>query len=262
MTPRRIKGYGWKPQLPDHRDRQFTLAAPVSVPTSVDLRGLMPPVYDQGNLGSCTANMGAAMFQFCALKEAFSDHTVPSRLFLYYNERVMEGDPEADGGAQCRDALKCLATLGSIPETDWPYDISQFATKPHDQCYVDAVCEKAIEYVAVGEDVQSCKVVLASGFPIGFGFTVYESFESPHMARNGIMIMPAKGEQIIGGHAVVRAGYMDNAALPYHIPPHASGGYYIVRNSWGESWGDKGYFYMPYAADKFSSDFWVLKLVD
>lgn len=259
---RKIKRYGWRPQLTDHRDRELLLRT-VALAPSVDMRGLMPPVYDQGDLGSCTANMGAGMFQFCALKEAFSDHEVPSRLFIYYNERVADGDPETDGGSECRTALKVLAAQGSIPETEWPYDITQFAVKPPDQCYADAKVEKALEYLAVDQNLDAIKTTLMSGYPVGFGFTVYQSFESPAVAKTGIMPMPGLFESPVGGHAVIWAGYFDNAALPANIPPHNSGGYLIVRNSWGLGWGldASGYFLMPYSALRYCSDFWVLRTV-
>jgi C1A family cysteine protease len=267
--PRTVKRYGWRPQLPDLRDKRFDHLkdAPPSMPTFVDMRAQMPNVYDQGDLGSCTANMGAGLFEWALLKYGLTDF-MPSRLFIYYNERVIEGDVGTDGGAQCRDALTTLNTQGVCPESEWPYDVSQFAVTPSAQCYTDATKNLATAYLAVDADTDAIKAALAQGYPVGFGFTVYDSFEDDSVAQTGIMPTPVVSESVLGGHAVIRVGYYDNAMLPVTLDngailsPHDSGGYYIVRNSWGAGWGDKGYFYMPYGADAFSSDFWILQTVD
>lgn len=269
VQPRVVRRYGWRPQLPDLRDRRFAheKVAPVVLPTFADLRTQMPVVYDQGDLGSCTANMGAGLLEFALRKYGLPDFT-PSRLFIYYNERVLDGDPNSDSGAQCRDALTVLNKQGACSETEWPYDISQYTVKPSDQCYADAKKDIATAYLAVDASLDAIRGALAAGYPVGFGFTVYESFESPATAATGIMQMPGFLESVLGGHAVIRVGYYDNSMLPVTLDngailsPHDSGGYYIVRNSWGPDWGHKGHFYMPYGADSFSSDFWILQTVD
>jgi len=126
-----IGHYGWAPDLPDHRD--FTYSAPaqflMALPTTVDLRPQCPPVYDQGQLGSCTGNSIAGSIQFEQMKQNLKSF-VPSRLFIYYNERVLEHTVNSDSGAQIRDGMKVVAKLGAPPETDWPYDIAKFAEKP------------------------------------------------------------------------------------------------------------------------------------
>lgn len=266
--PRTRQRYGWRPQIPDIRDLRFTPPAPViTLPAFVDLRPKMPPVYDQGDLGSCTANMGAALLEFIMMKEGLLNF-VPSRLFIYYNERVIGNDVDTDAGAECRDALTVLRSQGACPETEWPYDVAQFATKPSDQCYADAKKTIATAYMAVDANLAAIKGALAAGYPVGFGFTVYDSFENESVSLTGIMPMPATTENVLGGHAVVRVGYYDNSMLPVTLPngavlnPHPSGGYWIVRNSWSASWGDKGYFYAPYGIDSFSSDFWILQVVN
>ena len=260
---------GWHRQHPDIRDKRFDhlAVAPPTLPTSVDLRPRMPAVYDQGQLGSCTANMGAGLLEFALLKYGFPDFT-PSRLFIYYNERVIGGDTADDTGAQCRDALTVLHNLGACPETEWPYDVSQFAVRPSDQAYQDAKKTIATAYLAVDQTLDACRSALACGYPVGFGFTVYSSFESQAVADTGIMPMPGLFESVLGGHAVIRVGYYDNAVLPVTLPngamlnPHDSGGYWIVRNSWSDQWGDKGHYYAPYGTDAFSSDYWVLQTIN
>lgn len=251
---RHIKKYGWNPDLPDNRDHLY--AAPphllLDLPTSVDLRSQCPPVYDQGQLGSCTANSIAGAIQFEQIKQNLSPTFVPSRLFIYYNERVIEGDVNTDGGAQIRDGIKSVGLQGDCPETQWPYVISKFKTKPPAACYQNALHYKVVSYQAVAQDPNQMKGCLASGYPFVFGFTVYESFESPQVAKTGIVPMPASGEKSVGGHAVMCVGYDDSTQC------------FIVRNSWGPGWGLAGYFMIPYAyliQPNLASDFWTIRVV-
>src|ERR1700748_3416710 len=135
MTTRRFGSYGWIPDIPEARDRFLQLPRKVSaLPPSVDLRAQCPPVYDQGQLGSCTANAIAGAFQFELLKQSLPSFN-PSRLFIYYNERVLEGHVKTDSGAQIRDGIKSVATQGVCDEALWPYVTSKFATKPSKALY-------------------------------------------------------------------------------------------------------------------------------
>lgn len=248
----KIKRYGWVADLPDHRDIMY--AAPMQVlaalPTSADLRSNCPPVYDQGQLGSCTANAIAAAVEFDLMKQ--NEDFMPSRLFIYYNEREIEGTVDSDSGAQIRDGIKSVASQGDCPEKEWPYDISKFTNKPPQKCFDDAVQHKAVQYQRTIRDLNQMKGCLASGYPFVFGFTVYESFESQEVAKSGHASMPSPGEQAVGGHAVVAVGYDD------------SQGWFIVRNSWGTGWGMEGYFTLPYAYllnENLSDDFWTIRVV-
>jgi C1A family cysteine protease len=250
-TERKVPRYGWVPQLPDLRDAQLKIDAVTSLPSSVDLSTApnMPPIYDQGQLGSCTGNAIAGAVDYDNHKITGTFWT-PSRLWIYYQERVIEGTVAQDAGGQIRDGIKSVAQLGVCPETDWPYDISTFAQAPPRKDYKDALKDRALSYQAVTQDLFAMKSVLASGLLIVFGFTVYESFESAAVASSGIVPMPAPGEKIVGGHAVVLVGYNDAVDR------------FRVRNSWGTSWGQKGYFEMPYlyvTASSLASDFWVVQ---
>jgi len=253
-TVRHIARYGWTPDLPDRRDLLY--AAPPDVakalPAKVDLRSKCPPVYDQGQLGSCTANSIAGAIEFDQMKqEAPKPPFTPSRLFIYYNERAIEGTVNTDSGGQIRDGIKSCAKQGACPEEMWPYDISKFAEKPPDACYTTAAQHLIKLYSRVPRVLNSMKGCLADGYPFAFGFTVYESFESPAVAKTGIVPMPAPKEAVVGGHAVLAVGYIDAEQM------------FLVRNSWGPKWGLKGYFKMPYAyltdAD-LSDDFWTIRL--
>jgi hypothetical protein len=146
-----IAHYGWIPDLPDQRDYQY--AAPIEVigalPANIDLTSACPAVYDQGQLGSCTANAIAGAIEFEQMKQNMPQAFIPSRLFIYYNERVMEGTVNSDSGAQIRDGMKSVGTQGDCPEDMWPYDIANFEEKPTDACYQAALQHKAILYKRV-----------------------------------------------------------------------------------------------------------------
>ena len=246
-------GYGWVPDLPDQRDYRYAAprAALAALPAKVDLRAQCPPVYDQGQLGSCTANAIAGAIEFERLKQKLADFT-PSRLFIYYNERVLEHTVASDSGAQIRDGIKSVARQGDCPETEWPYTIGKFKSKPPAACYADALKYKVVSYQRVTPSLAELKGCLASGWPFVFGFTVYESFESAAVAKSGHAPLPKSGEATVGGHAVAGVGYDDAKQ------------WFIVRNSWGGQWGLKGYFTLPYAyvADaNLADDFWTIRLV-
>ena len=244
--------YGYIPQLPDQRDLQYKVDAPIqNLPPVVDLRAGCPPVYDQASLGSCVGNGVAAAIEFEQMKEKDPSYFMPSRLFVYYGARLIENTVKSDSGAQIRDGIKVVVNSGVCKESTWPYDITKFAKKPPTVAYKEALKYKALVYSAVAQDENSVKQCLANGDVIVFGFTVYSSFESQEVAKTGIMPMPAPNEKVLGGHCVVAVSYNDNTQM------------IGVRNSWGSEWGNLGYFEMPY---KFffsnqTSDFWSIKKV-
>ena len=248
------KHYGWLRDLPDHRDHLY--AAPphilTALPVSIDLRNQCPPVYDQGQLGSCTGNGIAAAIQFDRIKQNLKPDFIPSRLFIYYNERVIEHTINSDSGAAIRDGIKTVSKQGDCPESEWPYDITKFATKPTAKCFKDALKYKAVQYQKLLQNLNQLKGCLASGYPIIFGFTVYDSFEGASVAKTGEVPMPGANEQVLGGHCVVAVGYDDSKQC------------FIIRNSWGDNWGINGYCWMPYAYltdPNLASDFWTIRLV-
>lgn len=252
--PRTNVHYGWMPDLPDQRDHMFAGAGAVmaSLPAQVDLRPQCPPVLDQGQLGSCTANAIGNAHRFDQLKQAAGKSFMPSRLFVYYNERVMEGTVSSDAGAMIRDGIKSIAQQGVCNETDWPYLITKFKNKPTAACYKKALAHQALTYQRVLQNPVQMKSCLATGYPFVFGFSVYESFESQAVAKTGVVPMPSSSEKILGGHAVLAVGYDDASQC------------FIVMNSWSDKWGMKGFFTIPYAylaQAGLASDFWTVSTV-
>ncbi|XZF13417.1 C1 family peptidase [Chitinophagaceae bacterium MMS25-I14] len=250
-----VRKLGWVPDLPDKRDFQYRAPQRVlkALPTKVDMTKKCPPVYDQGQLGSCTANAIGAAFQFEQMKQNVSDF-VPSRLFIYYNERVIEHTVNSDAGAQIRDGIKSINKSGVCPENMWPYDIGKFTKKPAAKCYTEAEKHQALSYMRMNNTVSQLKGCLADGFPFVFGFTVYGSFESAKVAQSGHLQLPnLQKEKVVGGHAVMAVGYDD------------SKNWFIIRNSWGTGWGLKGYFTMPYdylTDSNLCDDFWTIRIVE
>jgi len=261
-----IAHYGWVRDLPDARDHLYSAPhiALAALPASVDLTSGLPDAYDQGQIGSCTANAISGAFEFALRKQNLADF-MPSRLFIYYNERAIEGHTGTDSGAQIRDGMASIAKQGVCAETEWPYDATpadpntgQFPAgardgqKPTAACYADALKNRATGYQRLTQDINQLKGCLAAGYPFVLGFTVYESFESQEVAQSGNAPMPKPGEQVLGGHAVLAVGY-DDATNRFR-----------VRNSWGTGWGQNGYFTIPYAYltnTQLSSDFWTLRVV-
>jgi C1A family cysteine protease len=245
-------GFGWRPDLPDWRDHLQSLEPERLLPQSVrlDLDPAMPPVYDQLRLGSCTANALACAMQFDLRKQGLNDF-MPSRLFIYYNERVLERTTEEDAGAEIRDGAKTLHRMGVCSEQTWPYDVDAFTTQPPLVSYVQARDTKSVGYGRVPR--RALLASLADGIGFTVGFTVYDSFRN--VGDNGVMPLP--GGDVLGGHAVFVCGY----ETLYDVDGRL---YFRVRNSWGPDWGDAGYFWMPehYLHDtRLSQDFWAIRTV-
>lgn len=255
-TVRKVKGYGWKRDLPDHRDHFYTVPAPVQVPRKVDLSPQCPPVFDQGQLGSCVSNAVTALFQFDEMRQKEDDASQPnSRLFLYYNARSLEDAVGYDAGATIRDGIRAVAAYGSVKESAWPYDIEKFTVRPTDEVFSQARKDIITEYRRIVQKIADLRACLASGNPFAFGFTVYQSFESQEVAQTGNASMPGWFDRAIGGHAVMAVGYNDDTKR------------FLVRNSWGNKWGlpdNPGYFTIPmeYLLNPdLAGDFWTIASV-
>lgn len=248
-----IPKYHWVRDPVDARDHVFSVPAPTTPPPAVvDMRNYCSPIDDQGNLGSCTGNAIAGQIDLIDRKR--SKQLQVSRLFIYYQERLLEGTIRYDNGAYIRDGIKACYTYGAPLESLWPYVINRFAVKPSAAAYTDALKRKVTGYQRC-TNFAAVKAALVAGNPVTVGFDVYASFEGTANTNTGMMPYPnTSAEDYLGGHAVCIVGYNDNLA----------GGRFICRNSWGTSWGDHGYFYMPYQViqnTNMSDDFWLISTV-
>ncbi len=273
----KFKGMGWRPDLPDFRD--YTLqsslisdilnslglskTAASTLPASVDLRRWFSPVEDQGELGSCTANAGVGVFEYFE-KRAFGNHIDASRLFLYKVTRNLMQET-GDTGAYLRTTMGAMALFGVPPEKYWPYDIHKFDDEPSAFLFSFAENYKALKYVNLDPPGTSpskllggIKTNIAAGIPAIFGFTVYDSINQA--ATTGRIPYPCKNESVLGGHAIDAVGYDDQMKIKNTKCGLETTGALLIRNSWGESWGDKGYGWLPYdyVLTGLADDWWTL----
>lgn len=242
--------YGCRKDSPDSRDWKlsYSLSAPIPLPSKVNLIPKLPPCYNQYNLNSCVGNAVAAALQY--LNMSYGNL---SRLFLYYNGRLLEESHRVDQGMQIRSGVKAAAKYGACREEVWPYALPKVNTQPSDPSYQEAEFHQAINYYSIEQQESSIKRALAEGSPVIFGMVVYSSMESEEARRTGKVRMPKWLDRQQGRHAVLLVGYDDSTKE------------YIVRNSWGIDWGMKGNFTLPYDYvhyRKYCDDFWVIKEVE
>jgi C1A family cysteine protease len=242
IQERTVKRFGYKPDLGDPRDQSYTVGKAITLPDKVDLRLSMPPVWNQGHLGSCVAHAVPALL--CHLVPGL----MPSRLWVYYKTRSLECSVKDDSGCELRDAIKVLSKLGCPPESVWPYAPDKFAIAPPKSVNDKAKGELIAGYYRLNDlhDMLDC---LARGFPFATGITVFESIQSAEVARTGTLPLPTNSDSPIGGHAIAVVGY-DMATKRF-----------LVRNSWGAAWGDGGHLTVPFdylASNDLCSDSWMV----
>lgn len=242
---------GAKPDVKDERDLRFKLRLTATqLPALVDLSKNMPTCEDQGELGACTAFAIGGAVQYALLVQG-KTLLNPSKLFVYYEERLREGTVNQDAGAMIRTGFKVIADKGFANEKDWPYLISRFKRKPLAIAYTRSKLDVVDKYERVDTGLMALKTALALGNPVVLGMSVYEAMMSEQTAVTGVVNRPMATEQNMGGHAVLLMGYDDKKKS------------FLVRNSWGAGWGKKGYFELSYdyAALGLLADAWIIKLL-
>jgi C1A family cysteine protease len=259
--------YGYIPDPKDDgRDKKYAArvhsVAPPDLPRKTNNIETAPSVVDQENIGSCVGNAVGAALEDAQIAQGRKDHFMPSRLFIYYCTRLMEGTVSYDNGCCIRNAIKVVSHLGAPEEALWPYNPDKFKKCPPFAAYKEARNHQSIEYYKVDwTNLTEIKTCLAGGHGIVFGFQVPESFETEVVKRTGIMQMPVPEEVFMGGHAVFMLDYDDDAMFPGWSEP----GGFLVQNSWGTDWGIKGRFWMPYrvaTSPDLSDDFWTIRTVE
>jgi C1A family cysteine protease len=266
--PSPIRPLGTKRDAPDPRDYKFadTLSLPsrllmeargllpkaIAYPAHVDIVTALPkwfpPIFDQGDLGSCVENALSALLAYLEAKEG-NGLEVFSRLFLYYN--VRGGIPE-DTGSSIRDGFYAVQKYGAPDESIWPYDLNIWTTKPPADAYLKARPRTNFVYSRIADgDLNGLMFSIARAYPVEIGMTVYPSMANVTF-ENPVLPMPKSTENWLGGHAVLLVGYDQRRRL------------FKVRNSWGPAWGEAGYFYMPFdyvLNSEYCWDFWTARYI-
>ncbi len=270
-------GMGWLPDYPDLRDYTVEMdeVSPklksfgqknsiksmlksvgvddpmkLSLPNEVDLIPWCSPIEDQGKLGSCTANAGVGLVEYFETK-AFGKHIDASRLFLYKVTRNLM-HLTGDTGAFLRTTMGSMVLFGVPPEEYLLYVVEDFDVEPSAFCYSFARNYQAISYYRLDpqgitreELLKRIKANLAGKLPSMFGFVVYESIRQAQLS--GKIPFPTPNERRLGGHAIISVGYDDDIKIKNIIPSgEETTGALMIRNSWGEDWGNKGYGWLPY----------------
>jgi C1A family cysteine protease len=270
-------GLGWVPDLPDVRDytpqhaevaaelKKLDLVgarAKASGPATVDLRAWCSPIENQGSIGSCTANAAVGLVEYFQ-RLTHEKHTNGSRLFLYKATRNLL-HLEGDTGAYLRSTVGALRLFGLPPEEYYPYDVRRFDEEPPAFCYAFAENFKAIKYVRLDANGQSpeevlvrIKTYLGKRYPSIFGFTVYDTIDD--VGADGKIPFPGPRSRALGGHAVMAVGYDDSVRVKVPQGPTTQGAL-LIRNSWGTTWGDHGYGWLPYeyVTEGLALDWWTL----
>jgi C1A family cysteine protease len=257
-----------------HKHKPRALAPPPTAPSSVDLRPWCSPIENQGGLGSCTAHAAAGIVEYYQRRSA-GKYLDGSRLFIYKTTRNLLG-VTGDTGAWIRNTMAALVSCGVPPERYWPYtdQSPEFDREPPSFVYAVADNFEALKYFShdpwstvpdLDASLTSVKQYLAAGIPSMFGFFGYPSFD--YGDKPGHIPFPTPAELLpppLGnpafGHAVVAVGYDNQKKITNTVSKATTNGAFLIRNSWGTTWGDVGYGWLPYEylLKGVAMDFWSL----
>jgi len=258
-------------QLKQHKPRALR---PAAAPDLVDLRAWCSPIEQQGGLGSCTANAAAGVIEYFE-NRSNGKYLDGSRRFIYKTTRNLLGIT-GDTGAWLRNTMGALATCGVPPEHYWPYtdQSPDFDLEPPAFVYAVADNFEALKYFihdpwTAAPDLPgalaSVKDYLLKGIPSMFGFWGYPSFDYGN--EPGCIPLPTAQELTPGpvgtpsfGHAVAAVGYDNQKKITNTLNNVSTTGAFLIRNSWGPTWGQSGYGWIPYdyLLKGIAMDFWSL----
>lgn len=214
------------------------------VAESIDLRENFSAIKNQGQQGSCLSFTLVSIFEYMMKLHNQEDCDL-SEAFLYYNARNLDEDGTVceDNGSKFVPSLDALRMYGIASEKVWPYNDEVCDAKPSEEAYRDGAMRKLVKALNVERNVNAIKSALSDGYPVACSFTLTNTFNT-----GGAYIPMPTDEDIdnvnddAGGenklhsyHAMTIVGYSDKLQR------------FLVRNSWGDDWGDKGYCYVPYA---------------
>lgn len=263
---------GWFPSPPDRRD--YTewslpikrvadelgpkgLTSPKSlvkaggdIPKRYTLRLEFPDVRNQSSLGSCTAFPAVAIVEYLA-RTVYGVELDLSERFVYKLTRWLAG-LKGDSGAYVRAAMACMRLFGAPPEQYWKYSVSDFDIDPPSQVLTLAMNNSALTYfrhdadqsVYLGCVALSVRKWIAAGIPAMGGFYVFPSYTEG--GRRGDIPYPTPSESAFAGHAICLVGYDDEREIENTQDGSKTVGAFEFRNSWGSSWGNSGYGWIPY----------------
>lgn len=222
-------------------DDKYVPSADLKIKKTVDLREYFPPIKNQQNLGSCSSFATSAMYEAMMRLNGIEDNNVMSPAFIFYHSNVVTGRP--NGGSNYYDQLGVLGKHGICYEELFPYTPDTSQWNPSAEAIEDAKNHRALaaKQIPLIDGADKAKVLsrnhelltsaLSEGYPVGISLKVYDN-----LGKDGAFILhpeDAPDAKEDGWHAMVLAGYSEE------------NDFYIVRNSWGEYFGDKGYCYIP-----------------
>lgn len=237
--------FGLIEDVADPRDKPFYLSSiSPEPPPAVDLSPLLPEVWFQGGLGSCTSNACAGLLAYL-----YPGH-VPSRLALYYETRELEGTQGKDAGSQIRDAMKVMQKQGVVSDDVWPYDESRFdQAPPNDGIDLEHTIANYSRLNTL-DDMLDC---LSMQYPFVLSIELPEYFNR-EAGSKGVLPLATSRMDMLGMHAMLTVGFdrdfhnnsdflasgLDRSAVEETM--------FLVRNSWGSWWGLRsrpGHFWLP-----------------
>lgn len=254
-----IAHFGWRKDSPDQRDLKYNIPQGMQLPDSLDISTSYPyPPGDQMSLGSCVGWGIKSAIEFEQKKQGLTIF-LGSALWVYWYGRHIEGTVNSDSGMEIRDGIKVVNQYGICKEDLWPYNISLFTHRPPYRASRNARLHKAIQYLRVNQTEVDIKSCIVAGYPVIFGITCYDELESDETAKTGLLPLPKRDEQPIGGHCIDLCGFNNSQQIGTEI------GAYKFRNSWSTSWGQGGYGWIPYSYvhnPDLASDFWTIRLME
>ena len=227
----------------DPRDYEYKLKVPMNIKLPLQHEIIPRAIYNQGDIGSCSAN--AICNQIMGLKD-YTDNTYPSRLYQYYNSRLLEGNIKEDTGATYRSAYKALSKFGFCDEKLCEYDTKQYKVEPSKECYDTANKSLIKKYQSLIPSIYAIEYAISQNLIVTFGTIIYDNFND--YDKTDFIIPYPKGGQL-GGHAICICAYDHSKRL------------FKIVNSWGPEWGINGTAWMHYdhvIDQNYSFDFWTI----